>query len=177
MVRRDGVARLTLEAAAREAGVSKGGVLYHFPTRDALVTAMIEAVVARYDEQIAAAATGRAPGRFTRGYLQATFDDDAEDPGGALGAALLAAAAAEPELLRPLQRAAARWQRSVAADGLPAARATAIRLACDGLWLSELFGLGRLPAALRGEVAAELARWAGTATGPSPRRGRVRLSP
>jgi AcrR family transcriptional regulator len=37
VVLRHGVSRLTLEAAALEAGLSKGGVLSHFPTRDALV--------------------------------------------------------------------------------------------------------------------------------------------
>ena len=42
VVLRDGVAHLTLEAAASEAGISKGGILYHFPTRAALVAAMVE---------------------------------------------------------------------------------------------------------------------------------------
>ena len=37
LVIRDGVSKLTIEAAANEAGLSKGGVLYHFPSRDALV--------------------------------------------------------------------------------------------------------------------------------------------
>ena len=42
VVLRDGVGHLTLEAAAAEAGLSKGGVLYHFPTRDALVAGMVD---------------------------------------------------------------------------------------------------------------------------------------
>jgi AcrR family transcriptional regulator len=29
----EGVSRMTLEAVAREAGVSKGGLLYHFPSK------------------------------------------------------------------------------------------------------------------------------------------------
>jgi len=37
IVQRDGVAHLTIEAVAREAGFSKGGVLYHFPTKDSLI--------------------------------------------------------------------------------------------------------------------------------------------
>ena len=41
VVRRDGVARLTLDAVAAEAGTSKGGLLYHFASRDALITAMV----------------------------------------------------------------------------------------------------------------------------------------
>ena len=37
VVLRDGVSRLTLESAAAEADLCKGGVLYHFPSRDSLV--------------------------------------------------------------------------------------------------------------------------------------------
>ena len=52
VVLRDGVARLTLDAAAAEAGLSKGGVLYHFPTRDALVAGMVEKIIREFDEDI-----------------------------------------------------------------------------------------------------------------------------
>ena len=52
VVIQEGVARLTLEAAAAEAGVSKGGVLYHFPTRAALVAAMVERFVVSFDADL-----------------------------------------------------------------------------------------------------------------------------
>ncbi len=34
---RDGIASLSLNAVAREAGVSKGGLLHHFPNKQALI--------------------------------------------------------------------------------------------------------------------------------------------
>src|SRR3712207_9422759 len=37
VVARDGVARLSLDAVAGNADVSKGGLLYHFPNKDALI--------------------------------------------------------------------------------------------------------------------------------------------
>src|SRR5215208_3308653 len=37
VIRRDGAQRLTLDAVAAEAGVSKGGVLYHFGSNAALI--------------------------------------------------------------------------------------------------------------------------------------------
>ena len=40
LIRREGVARLTIEAVAQEAGLSKGGVLYHFRSKEALIQAM-----------------------------------------------------------------------------------------------------------------------------------------
>ena len=36
---RDGIAALSLNAVAREAGVSKGGLLHHFPNKQALIFA------------------------------------------------------------------------------------------------------------------------------------------
>ena len=115
------MARLTLDAAAAEAGLSKGGVLYHFPTRDALVAGMVAKIIEEFDRDI----DGRLeddeePGRFLRAYIGATMEPGAPHPDrqDRLGAALIAAAAAQPELLRPLQEAADRWQ-----DGAGARRA------------------------------------------------------
>jgi len=53
IVIRDGVARLTLDAVAAEAGVSKGGLLYHFRSKEALITAMIAAYLDDFDGQLA----------------------------------------------------------------------------------------------------------------------------
>src|SRR5580704_14136356 len=54
VVLRDGVAHLTLEATAAEVGLSKGGVLYHFPTRDALVLGMVSTIIDDFDGDIEA---------------------------------------------------------------------------------------------------------------------------
>jgi len=45
VVLRDGVTCLTLEAVACEANLSKGGVLYHFATKEALIQAMLERLI------------------------------------------------------------------------------------------------------------------------------------
>ncbi len=161
VVLRDGVARLTLDAAAAEAGLSKGGVLYHFPSRDSLVAGMVTKIIEEFDRDIEAHLDpDGGPGSFTRAYLHATLEPgspgaDHEDR---LGAAVIAAAAAQPSLMVPLQVAADRWQARLESDGLDPATATVIRLACDGLWLCDLFGLATPSAARRAEVAIELER-------------------
>ena len=42
VVRRDGAQALTLDAVAAEAGVSKGGLLYHFRSKRDLLDALVE---------------------------------------------------------------------------------------------------------------------------------------
>ncbi|HEX3946169.1 MAG TPA: TetR family transcriptional regulator [Acidimicrobiales bacterium] len=150
VVLRDGVAKLTLEAAAAEAGISKGGVLYHFPSRVALVEGMVRRMVDGFDQDLQAAGSeDPEPGAFSRAYLRATFHaapGAAHDRENRLGAALIAAVAAEPSLLRPLQDAFDRWQSRLEDDGLDPPLATVVRLAADGLWLADLFGFA-VPAA------------------------------
>ncbi len=167
VVLRDGVARLTLEATAAEAGLSKGGVLYHYPTRDALVAGMVDRIIEEFDQDIVRTMDGLAgPGRFARAYVRATVAPSSNRPDreDRLGAALIAAAAAEPALLEPLQLAAQRWQARLEDDGLDPTLATVLRLACDGLWLCDLFGLAPPAPALRATIETELERLAG---GPS----------
>ena len=43
VVTRHGIANLTLDAVAAEAGMSKGGLLHHFPSKDRLVDALVAA--------------------------------------------------------------------------------------------------------------------------------------
>ena len=159
IVLRDGVGHLTLEASATEAGLSKGGVLYHYPSRDALVAAMVTRIIQEFEDDIArylpepGSPEAELPGVYARAYVRATLAPAA--PGQErLGAALLAAAAAEPELLIPLQEAADGWQARLVDDGLDAALATVVRLACDGLWLCDLFGLASPQGSLRSEVGS-----------------------
>jgi AcrR family transcriptional regulator len=47
VVQARGAGSLTLEAVADVAGVSKGGLLYHFPTKDALIDGMVADALAR----------------------------------------------------------------------------------------------------------------------------------
>jgi AcrR family transcriptional regulator len=159
VVLRDGVARLTLDAAAAGAGLSKGGVLYHFPTRDALVAGMVDKIIEEFDRDIDSRMDDAdGSGRFIRAYIRATMAPSATRPDreDRLGAALIAAAAAEPALLEPLQVAADRWQVRLENDGLDPTMATVLRLACDGLWLCDLFGLAPPSASLRRHVEALL---------------------
>ncbi len=160
VVLRDGVAHLTLEAAASEAGISKGGILYHFPTRAALVAAMVQRLSSSFDADLEreGGSSGR-PGAFTRAYVEATFGPPADAAASRerrLGAAVIAGVAADTELLEPLRERFAAWQHALVTDGLPPASASLVRLAADGLWFTELLGLAPLDSLVRSAVRDEL---------------------
>jgi AcrR family transcriptional regulator len=150
LVDRHGAARLTLSAVAEEAGVSKGGLLYHFGTKDELIAAMLDRRFARFDNNRLRkiADDSRTVGRRSRAYLLATAEEKAPEA----AAGLLAAVASNPELLQPLRQRYAAWQQELMDDGLLPAQGTAIRLIADGLWLSELMGFAPPDPSLRQEV-------------------------
>src|SRR5690606_6550579 len=64
-----GSTALTLSAVADRAGVSKGGLLYHFSTKEALIKAMVERLIEEFDALIAA----QPDATYTERYLGATL--------------------------------------------------------------------------------------------------------
>src|SRR5690625_7156467 len=49
---------LTLDSAARDAGVSKPGLMYHFATKEALLNAILDRMIFRYEAGLLAAVGG-----------------------------------------------------------------------------------------------------------------------
>ncbi len=60
LVTESGVMALTLDAVAKRAGVSKGGLLHHFPSKHALLMAMVEDISSRFMGQVAEQAERRS---------------------------------------------------------------------------------------------------------------------
>lgn len=140
VIQRDGVAKLTLETVAAEAKVSKGGLLYHFPNKNALIMGMIDYFLGNFEGILDQAKTDNPdPRDWLRGYVRSTFDmtnsqlDDSR--------ALIAAVANQPELLARVREKYADWQALAEGTGIDPALATVIRLAADGLWFTELLGI------------------------------------
>lgn len=156
IVRREGVTDLTLEAVAKEAGVSKGGLLYHFPSKDALITAMFSKAMTQYIDSVQSRAerdTGMS-GRWCRAYVEDTFD--LLQGGQDMSAGLLAAIALNPQLLSRLQEQNDEWQKRMESDGIDPVTASIAKLAADGLWFAELMGLVPLRPELREQVRVAL---------------------
>ncbi len=139
---RDGVNKLTLEAVAKEAGVSKGGLLYHFPSKSDLITAIVERLAARCeaDQRQALQHEGEGAGAFSRAYLMARVKKPApqEQP---VHAALLAAVGTDSEYLAPFRKRFVDWQTLLNNDGIDPAIANIVRLAIDGLCLCRMLNI------------------------------------
>lgn len=160
----DGVATLTLENAAERAGVSKGGVLYHFGTRSDLISAMVQRTAERFDAGIEDHRRDHPDCTYPQAYIAECLAppvDEHEQRMERVGASLIAAVAAQGDLSRPLREAFAGWQSRIEDDAEDAVVATVARLAADGLWLCELFGIDALGPELRARVEDELHRMVG----------------
>lgn len=153
VVTRDGVSNLTLEAVAKQAGVSKGGLLYHYPSKSALVTAIVARLATRCEanQALSVESDSQGPGTFTRAYLQARKEplDPQEVP---FHCALLAAAGTDSQYLDPFRQCIGQWQERLESDGIDPAIATTVRLAIDGLAFSTMLGLAPPSADLRQRV-------------------------
>ena len=148
---------MTLEAVAHEAGVSKGGLLYHFPSKEALISGMVGRLIEGFETALGRALRweeGAGGGRWSRAYARASFSEERWYP--QVGAGLLTAVTENPALLDPLWRRYEDAQRWAERDGIDQAVVTLVRLAADGLLFDELLGLTPPEGVLRERVLVAL---------------------
>ena len=137
-----GAAHLTLDAVAAEAGVSKGGLLYHFASKDALLTAMVDRQIGLYQ-----AALERARQRYPdtpAGYVQAYLDAQIEKRRSGFNEpqtirSIIAAAVNTPDLMARPRQLHVEHLDALRANGPKFLDALLISLALDGLFFGEAF--------------------------------------
>lgn len=140
---KDGPSNFTFEAVVKEAELSKGGVLYHFPSKEALVKGMLAAFLENLDRDLMDRSKGDdGAGSLTRAYVMSAFEPEAYLL--EVSAGMLAAMTTNPELLEPAQRWGKDFQTRLEQGGLEPTLTTLVRLATDGLWYNEMFGLTSL---------------------------------
>ncbi|ANZ39850.1 hypothetical protein BBK82_31185 [Lentzea guizhouensis] len=126
-----------LQAVADEAGVSKGGVLYHFTTQT-LLHGVIERAVRMADERLTAAAES---GSMAAEWLRLSMPDEHERRlYRAMLSMLRVSAMGDLDLPRGVDEAVHRWERMLEEELADAARAQVVRLVGDGLFLNALTG-------------------------------------
>jgi len=123
----------TMDATARAAGVSKGGLLYHFASKDALEAGLLERLGALVEGDVAA--MGAAPEGPVAYFLRTSVMDD--DP---LDRAIIAVSrlaqggsAAAGMALRDMRT---RWQDTLRTHTKDAASLDLVMLVSDGLYFN-----------------------------------------
>lgn len=128
-------ASVSLADIASAAGMSKGALTHHFPSRAALEEAILldashkmwEATHAQVDPN------DNRPGKLLRGYIRALTDDDpAVREIFSPNALLLVIGSGQP-VQQVLAADAAKWRNAFNADGVDPATSLTIRCAAEGL--------------------------------------------
>lgn len=183
----NGVAGLSFDAVAMEAGLSKGGVLHHFRTKEDLIDALVQRYVERYDHAMNTELSrlGDSSGNISRAYIASSLENAqrSESNYNEVGARLCAGLSSDPRKLFPVFEQNRRWQNSIENDGIDPMTATIVRLAVEGLWYLEIMGVDRFPADVRMKIIARLeemiegAEHVSTESVPRPQTGIGKTKP
>ncbi|WP_326524026.1 TetR/AcrR family transcriptional regulator [Sphingomonas sp.] len=145
IIAEQGLGKLTVDAVARAAGVTKGGLFHHFPTKQDLVEGVLETMFAEAEATLAdlMAADAEPHGRFTRAMLNGVFQNHRVCDT-VSSRTLCLAMTADPLL----QRRWADWfarQLAQYAETDENISCAIVRLATDGIWLSSLHAPNHAP--------------------------------
>jgi|SRR5690606_4596927 AcrR family transcriptional regulator len=136
-----GAGRITLDEVARESGLSKGGLLYHFSSKEALLQAMLERLIERTSavREAHEATLAGQPWATLRAALATRHEPAVLDPHVAM--AILTAAAEQPSLLDPLREHIAALRDRIVQENGDSPMAWLLWAAADGLLFQELLGI------------------------------------
>ncbi|MFC3051593.1 TetR/AcrR family transcriptional regulator [Kordiimonas pumila] len=145
---RDGAGKVTIDAVAREAGVSKGGVLYNFPSKEMLLKGMLERKIetSRADMNALREDLKRKGEKnpTLRAMIRSACLKECETDNG-VSMAILASAAQNPDLLEPARVLFRQYWADIMTECDDIAGAAVLFAAIDGLVLTSKLGMGMAP--------------------------------
>lgn len=141
LAREAGPGNLSLDAVAARAGISKGGLLYHFPSKTRLLEAMVELFLESFEAslQTREKELESQPDRVLRAYLDLFIEEHRchqPPPSG-----VLAALAEDPSFLNPVRRYERELLDRMKADSSDPALAMLVFLAVHGLRSMQLLNV------------------------------------
>jgi len=152
-----GARHLTLEAVAAKAGVSRGGLLYHFPDKESLLKGMLDRYTRHLedDKKKRISKIPEGPDREAAAYVQTYL---AEEDGAYrhVTASVIASSAHAPELLSSAREDCRKNLLQLTKDGLRFERAAVIMLATHGLRLMEALSVSPVNRTEKRKIAEEL---------------------
>ena len=150
--------RFSLSAVAAEAGVSKGGLLHHFPNKEALLRSLSENLIDFFEERLMVEMEKEpegTPGRFARAYINTAFSSDY---GSSQISPILLAFNRYSADGDPVESRFRAFQDRLENDGLEPTTANLIRMAVDGILYTEMIDAEPIAADLRTEMINDLVK-------------------
>lgn len=150
---------VSLDYIAKRAGVSKGGLLHHFPNREALLVALIEDSQQRFREGVVGHLdlSENIPGKLLRAYVRALTSGSDATAQYFTAAPAWAGLYQIPRVAEIAAADAAWWDENLASDGLSPDRIMVVRRAAEGLAAAVAYGDGSAIATETAEILLHLA--------------------
>jgi squalene-hopene/tetraprenyl-beta-curcumene cyclase len=143
LIASEGVQTLTLDRVARDAGLSKGGLLYHFSSKEQLIEGLVNRVISRLEAE-----TAQASSAGMRALVEARLDGNRD-----VLTVLIAGLVTNPALLDRLRQQYHARQRIIEVNSEQSAIA---HLAAEGLAFCEQLGLIALSPQKRASIVEQI---------------------
>ncbi|MCY8522905.1 TetR/AcrR family transcriptional regulator [Bacillus atrophaeus] len=138
-----GLKHLTLSRVAKEANMTKAGLLYHFSSKEELINEMNEYAISNFQNLLDHHQENLQSDKavFVKSFVLATLDDLELQNTVQLCTSMLATMSFNEELLKPWRTFYTEFKKKADEEISDPATSHLIRLVCDGIWFSEMFQL------------------------------------
>ncbi|KLD71186.1 TetR/AcrR family transcriptional regulator [Xanthomonas pisi] len=159
VIDRDGVTAVTFESVSSEAGITRGGMLYHFPSREALINALHMHLAANWEASMEAIADKPAA-ELTAQERHMAYARACAQSATRAELQFMLESATDQALAEPWGAVLERWAPPVPTDTQDEAVLDDFiaRLAADGLWVYESLSSTPLGKDLKAAIAERLAK-------------------
>jgi AcrR family transcriptional regulator len=160
IIARDGPQRLTLDAIAREAGISKGGLMHQFGNKVAVIRALLENQIEYFEKfsqnHIATHGANSAEPHLAAQIAVAREAISQTQPS-SVAFAILGMIGEAPELMSVFRDIDVKGAEAIKAEAADPDLAMLRLFAAQGMHLTTVFGIGRLSVEDRERLFARLA--------------------
>lgn len=150
------LSKFSLDSVAKAAGVSKGGLMHHYTSKEALLQAAAEDVIVRFEERYAAelAEESDAAGKTVRAYIKTALQPAGQFSDEISPILLTFLRKQNPDDAAPTR--AERWRAEFEADEIDPVLASIVRFAVDGMLYTEVIDHEPIDADLREQIYERL---------------------
>ena len=154
-----GAGALTFEELAQASGVTRGGITYHFPTKQALLSALVEHDLEHWRAIEAAHRPEGVPDELADFLAHVRVHTSNHSDQRRFVAGMMSAVMLDPDILEPA-RAFESAKFSALREGNDDLRKHVLYLAAIGMFWTEFFDCPRVPSELRDRLRQEIERLA-----------------